>query len=77
MTAGGTHRPSITSTLGEYTRNVMLKSSVGAGSQFDPFSAPGDACWIPIHRIRAHDIPKVGRGKYRDVSEGVHRSTDR
>ena len=32
---GGTHRPSMTSTLGAYRRIARLKSPVGAGSQFD------------------------------------------
>jgi len=41
---GGTHRPSITSALGAYSRIVRLKSPIGAGSQLDSISLLGESC---------------------------------
>ena len=72
-TAGGAHRPSITSTLGEYTRMVRLKSPVGAGNQFDCFSTPGDVCCMYRSRepsafhLRASRSPKAYRFSSLDV----------
>ena len=45
LIGGGVHRPSSTSALGAYSRIIMVKSPVGAGSQLDSLSSPGDSCW--------------------------------
>src|SRR5215475_12856149 len=43
---GGFHRPSIISCFGQYSRIKRLNASLGAGSQFDSFSLPGDWFWM-------------------------------
>ena len=46
FTPGGTQLPSLMEiglSLGQYIRNVRLKSPAGAGNQFDSLSLPGES----------------------------------
>ena len=45
LTWGGFQLPSRISFFGQYSRMTRLNSSLGAGSQFDSLSLPGDSCW--------------------------------
>lgn len=44
FTAGAFHLPLSASSFGQYNRMAQKNGPLGAGSQFDSLSAPGESC---------------------------------